>query len=131
MSEFKQRVEEARELREKATRQPWVRSIHCFQILTDDSEQSVTELSVPRNVMQDSEAIELWQQNVKLIVAAVNLLPATEAHLREHEKMVEGLVAIIERFDGALEWVSTPDDIAKELRALLPSDPGAVVGRKD
>lgn len=69
-------LRELRKLSEKATPGEWVRSKHCFQILTADSERSVTELSTPRGTRATNGEVEQWQENVKFIVACVNYVRA-------------------------------------------------------
>lgn len=68
--------EKLKELSDGATYGPWIRSTHCFQILTHDSMESVTELNVPGGLKADAGRVEKWQKNVKFMVACVNYVRA-------------------------------------------------------
>jgi hypothetical protein len=76
MTDLARKLEKLEALSGKATPGPWVRSLHSFQILTADSMHSVTELSCPRgmNKMPSDAQIRQWQNNVEMVVAAVNFV---------------------------------------------------------
>ena len=67
-------LRELRELSANATQGDWVRSKHCFQILTADCMESVTELSCPRGLATHPSAdrIERHKADVEFMVACVN-----------------------------------------------------------
>jgi hypothetical protein len=108
-------MDELRELSKKATPGEWVRSKHCFQILTADSMNSVTGLSCPRGLATHppDDRFERWRDDVKFIVACVNYVrkvlaqpvPAEGAQARLQELQSE--FAILSRACG--NWREWPE----------------------
>lgn len=91
----RQSVEHLRELSANATQGDWIRSKHCFQIITADEMNSVTELKCPRGLATypSEDRVARHKADVQFMVACVNHVRAAIAALAAPSATEKGQAA--------------------------------------